>query len=408
MATRTGPTPRPEATIDETRTAAALTRCTRDPATFLEHTWGRRAAVFAGADDRGFSDLLRLDDVDRILSTTSLRTPSFRLIKAGEPIHESAYTRSGRTGSKPVSGMADPARIFALFSDGATIVLQGLHRFWEPVGRFNRALELELGHACQVNAYITPPAAQGLALHQDPHDVFVLQAFGSKRWEVHGAPGETARSSLDVPMDVEVSPGDCIYMPEGTPHAAATQEALSGHLTVGVHVTTWREAVNDAVDRAADEAGLDERIPAGWTRDPGPFAERLGAKLAALRASLGDVDIEAVADARVERFLTTRPPSLRGALVDRAALDRLGDGTVLSRRPGSVCELRAREGHVVALLGDRSLTLPGWLEPAMRRVAATQTLAVGDLSGDVPDSSSRLVLCRRLVREGLLQIAPER
>jgi hypothetical protein len=93
-------------------------------------------------------------------------------------IAESEYTRSGTTGSRPVSGMVDPARVFELFRQGATIVLQGLHRYWEPVTELLRGLELELGHRCQVNAYVTPPGAQGLALHEDPHDVFVLQAFG--------------------------------------------------------------------------------------------------------------------------------------------------------------------------------------------------------------------------------------
>ena len=117
-----------------------LRRCTGDPETFLTATWGVRADVHPAADPRGFQDLLTLDDVDRILTTTSPRTPSFRLVKAGEQIPESAYTRSGRTGSKPVSGMADPARITELFDDGATIVLQGLHRNWEPVAAFCRAL----------------------------------------------------------------------------------------------------------------------------------------------------------------------------------------------------------------------------------------------------------------------------
>ena len=170
-----------------------LRRCTGDTQVFLDGTWGARAAVHPAAEPEGFQDLLTLDDVDRILTTTSLRTPSFRLVKAGEQIPESSYTRSGRTGSKPVTGMADPARIAELFDDGATIVLQGLHRNWEPVAAFTRALELQLGYPCQVNAYITPPGAQGLALHADPHDVFVLQAFGRKHWEVHAAPGERAR-----------------------------------------------------------------------------------------------------------------------------------------------------------------------------------------------------------------------
>ena len=381
-----------------------LRRCTGDPEAFLTDTWGVRADVHPAADPQGFQDLLTLDDVDRILTTTSPRTPSFRLVRAGEQIPESAYTRSGRTGSKPVSGMADPARITELFDGGATIVLQGLHRNQEPVAAFCRALELQLGHPCQVNAYITPPGTQGLALHADPHDVFVLQAFGRKHWEVHAAPGEPERE----PIEADVGPGDCIYMPTGTPHAATTGTVLSGHLTVGVHVTSWRDVLAEVWRSLEKNAAFDEPLPVGWTKDPSRSADLLRMHLGTLRASLHDVDADAVTDARVRRFLSTRAQLLRGVLVTSQTIQAIDDDTALVRRPGSVCELRADEEGLVALLGDRRLDMPGWLEPAMRSVASSDTLTVRDLAPVLADPASRVVLARRLVREGLLVADPVR
>ena len=171
-------------------------RCIDDVADFLDVDWGRRARVCAGPDRAGFDDLLTLDGVDRALTTTALRTPFFRLVRAGERIAPSAYTRSGRAGSRPVDGIVDPVAVASLFEQGATIVLQAMHRWSEPVARFCRELEVELGFPCQVNAYVTPAGAQGLDLHHDPHDVFVLQAFGRKRWEVHAAPGEAAAAAV--------------------------------------------------------------------------------------------------------------------------------------------------------------------------------------------------------------------
>jgi hypothetical protein len=355
--------------------------------------------VHAGADAVGYADLLTFDDVDRLLSTTSLRTPSFRLVRSDRTIAEADYTRSGTTGSRPVSGMADPARVFELFRQGATIVLQGLHRYWEPVTELTRGLELELGHPCQVNAYITPPGAQGLALHEDPHDVFVLQAFGRKHWEVHAAPGEPDRE----PIEATLVPGDCLYLPTGTPHAASTQDTLSGHLTVGVHVTRWRDVVADAWRRLERDPSLDEPVPAGWLGDPDGVGDELAGRLRALGSALAGMDAYEVAGSRAERFLSTRSPLLRGALVDQLAAAALDDATELRRRPGSVCELRRREDRLMVLLGDRRLDMPGWLEPAMRRIAEADALRVGDLAPDLPDAEARTVLCRRLVREGLLR-----
>ena len=377
---------------------SALARVTGDPSGFLAETWSQRAAVFPDADGGGFADLLSLDDVDRLLTTTSPRTPTFRLVKAGAQIPESSYTRSGRTGSKPVSGMGDPARIFALFDDGATIVLQGVHRYHEPVARFCRALELELGHPCQANAYITPAGAQGLALHADPHDVFVLQAFGRKQWEVHGAPAETERD----PLEATVDPGDAIYMPKGTPHAASAQATVSGHLTIGVHVTTWREVLDGAWREVERDPEFDEPVAAGWHRDLDAFADELRDRLAAASSGLAAVDAEALADRRERRFLSSRAQLMRGALRAQLELDAIDDGTLLRRRDGAVCEIRPNDDRLEILLGDRSLEMPRWLEPALRHIAASDRVRPRDLVPEISDPASRLVLMRRLVREGLL------
>jgi len=113
-----------------------------------------------------------------------------------------------------------------------------------------------------------------------------------------------------------------------------------------------------------------------------------------------------IIDARFERFLSTRPPLIRGALVDQGALDGIVDGSRLARRGGSICVIRVRGDRLIVLLGDRRLEMPAWLEPAMRRVAATPSFVVGDLADVLPDPAARAVLARRLVREGLLRPLP--
>ncbi len=389
-----------------------LERCTGDPESFLANDWGKRAAVRRGGPPTatsapataalaGFEDLLSLDDVDRFLTTAALRTPFFRLVKAGAQIPESAYTRSGRTGSREVTGIANPARVAALFEEGATIVLQGLHRWSDPVARFCRDLELELGHPCQVNAYITPPGAQGLDLHEDAHDVFVLQAFGRKRWEVHAASAEAERD----PLDVEVTSGDTIYMPAGTPHAARAQDVLSGHLTVGIHVTPWREVLTGVVGRVT--ADMDDPVAAGWTEDVEGLADELRRRLAALASALGEVDVRREAGERRERFLSNRAQLARGTIAERAAPIVVDDDTVVARRPGAVCEIAPRGDRLVVLLGDRRLEMPAWVERAMTLLADLDEdgeLVVGALEAGLPDEASRAVLVHRLVREGLLTI----
>ncbi len=57
--------------------------------------------------------------------------------------------------------------------------------------------------------------------------------------------------------------------------------------------------------------------------------------------------------------------------------------------------------RVEVLLGDRSLTVPAWIRPALDEVRSRVELSPADLP---LDERSRLILCRRLVREGLLEV----
>jgi lysine-specific demethylase/histidyl-hydroxylase NO66 len=130
-------------------------------------------------------------------------------------------------------------------------------------------------------------------------------------------------------------------------------------------------------------------------------AERLGE----VRRRLDKLDPGAIATAAADRFWSSRPPLLSGQLQQLLALEEIGENTVVRRRPGAVCRLRQREERLEVLLGDRMLHMPVRLAPAMRVIVASERLAVGDLAEQL-DPPSRLVLVRRLVREGLLESVP--
>ena len=333
-----------------------------------------------------------MEDADHLLTATAIRTPSVRLAKDGSVLAESSYTRSATLAGKPLTGLVDPRKALALFDEGATIVFQGLHRYWPPLTRLVAELELELGHPCQANAYLTPPGSQGFAVHSDSHDVFVFQTAGAKQWEVHTADGVE---------DLTLVPGLSVYLPTGTPHAARAQETVSLHVTLGINQLTWRGLTRRSVTALLDDVP-DDHLPAGYLDDPAALADGLADRLAALADRMRGIDARAAVDDEVRRFLTGRTPRLAGGLLDATRLSDLDDTTQLRRRPGHPCVLLRRGDRLEVLLGDRSLDVPGWLEPALNEIRRRPELRPADLAGHL-DEQSRLVLCRRLIREGLLE-----
>jgi bifunctional lysine-specific demethylase and histidyl-hydroxylase NO66 len=397
-----------------TSSLPAIERCAGDPAAFVRDHWAKAPLLRRGAGAGGFDDLLSLDDVDRVLATTAPRVPAFRMVKDGRPLPPSAYTKSGRVGSRPLDDLADPGKVFDQFAGGATIVLQSLHRSWAPLTAFCRSLELFFTHPVQVNAYLTPPSSRGLGVHHDTHDVFVLQVHGRKLWQVWDAavpfplahqkklpPG--AESPGEAPLvEAELAPGDCLYVPRGFRHAARTAETASLHLTVGMLTYNWNELLRQVVELATEEAWFREGLPVGFADEPEALTASLAERVAELRRFLDKVDLSRVADRAARRFWANRPPSLDGQLRLLLDLDELDDSTVLRRRPGATARLRVRGDRLELLLGDRTLTMPAGLEPAVRRLVDADRCAPADLAG-LLDEPSRLVLARRLVREGLLQ-----
>ncbi len=389
--------------------ATALRQLVGDVPSFLTDAWGRRPLhVPAGDDRRGIRDLLTLDAVDEVVAASGLRAPSFRLVRAGTTLPTRAVTRRARVGGRPIDDLVDVDAVHREVGQGATLVLQGLHRSHRPVLDLCRDLETTLTHPVQANAYLTPPVAQGLNLHEDPHDVFAVQTYGTKRWVVH--PPDAVE-----PWDLQLAPGDVLYLPAGTRHAAQTIDEPSLHLTIGVRAVTWQQVVDRAVRRATTanpQAG--GPLPAGWADRPELHRDRLADELAALATALRDdrlVDDTLTAEAR--RFWEDRPVDRRGGLRDLLEADAIGDRTPLRRRQAATAELHATtagddsrdtdDGQIVLRLVDRDLRLPAAVDPAMRRILDGEVTRPADLA-DVMDERSRLVLCRRLVREGFLSV----
>ena len=349
--------------------------------------------------------LLSVEDVDHIVSSMALRAPAFRVIKGGATLDAATYTRTARIGSKTVTDLIDVGRVYAHFADGATIVLQGLHRYWPPVTELCRSLEEELTQPVQANAYITPPVAQGLNVHADPHDVFAIQTHGRKQWvlfEGDQDPGPDGAAGTPT-LDAQLWPGNSLYVPKGVHHAARTVDSSSIHLTLGVKSLTWREVLSGVLEQAAADESLDDPLPAGFAANPEALAEQAAARLAGVAQRVAATDPANAVKRAAHRFWTGRVPMLTGQLQQLLAAGDVYDRTVVRRRPYSVGEV-ARIGEVVqVVLGDRTLRMPAVAEPALREVLGRDQFAVADLAEHL-DEAGRITLVRRLVREGLLMV----
>jgi bifunctional lysine-specific demethylase and histidyl-hydroxylase NO66 len=409
-----------DATVAEAA-GPALRRCISiDRPTFAAEHWSRTPLLTGHAAlGRDFTDLLDPDAVDELLSRRGLRTPFLRMAKDGSVLPAGRFTRGGGAGAGAADQVADDL-VLAEVGDGATLVLQGLHRTWPPLVEFAADLAAELGHPVQINAYITPPENRGFAPHYDVHDVFVLQVSGRKQWRIHepvvldplpDQPWDQHRAAVaaravERPMiDAVLEPGDALYLPRGYLHAADALGETSIHLTVGVHPVTRQRLVTELVARARDDPALRTSLPMGVDLgDPHVLAPHLAATVAALAAQLasatGPAAVAAVAQAVADELTAQTRPVPLGPLAQLAAAAALEPDTPLRMRRGLRCGTERRDAGLRLRLLGRTLDLPAAAENAVKAVLAGQVLTPASLPGLPADE--QLELARRLLRAGVL------
>ena len=383
-----------------------------DPGTFGAEHWDSEPLLTRARDlPLPFDDLFSQAAVDELVATRGLRTPFLRMAKEGSTLPDRVFTRGGGTGA----GIADQASddmVLQQFADGATLVLQGLHRTWEPVVEFAQQLAADLGHPTQVNAYVTPPQNTGFSDHYDVHDVFVLQISGAKRWRirrpVHDRPlrsqpwtdrrVDVEESARDVPMlETTLEAGDCLYLPRGYLHSATAQGGVSTHLTIGVHSWTRHhladEMLRAALARAAQDPAVRASLPLGTAlADPTARAADVELVRHALVRALSELDAGDLSTALSATARGSQRAAPLAPLAQHALAHDLQDQTPLRLRPHLAADLTSHDGY--AVLTSRAGTLR--VEPAdLSRIGSfleEGAATAGDLGVD---------LARRLVLAGV-------
>lgn len=399
----------------------ALRRCASvPPDEFASDYWDRQPLLSRSADlPGGFDDLLTLADVDELLSRRGLRTPFIRLANEGRILDSNRYTGPGGIGAKVRDQVLDE-RVLTAFADGATIVLQGLHRLWPPLIDFTARLVADLGHPVQINAYITPPQSQGFADHYDTHDVFVIAVAGRKRWRIR--PPIIERPAADDPwtdhadevraaaaqppiIDTVLEPGDVLYLPRGYLHAATAEGGVCAHLTVGIHPITRRSIAELLLADIDREPTLRTALPLRAIDDDTATAAMVGDVSDVLRRRIDELasapDTAAVARALV-RSLTTdaRPEPLHPIAQSVAAAQLAADDVIRLRRGLRLFVDKSASGELTLEAGVARVPVASDAGPAIANLASGAPHRVDDLPGLSADES--IALAVTLLRAGVV------
>lgn len=381
-----------------------------DPSAFKSKYLERRHLVIRRKNPHYYDGLFSISDADKLLSSSVIRSPEFRILHQGKDLPIKNLEAGWMRGN--------PGLLEALYNEyqhGSTIVLQFLHDRWEPLRLLCRSLGSELSTPLQVNAYLTPASEQGLNTHYDTHDVFVLQTEGTKHWRIYEGsmrlplkeqPYDSATMKPgDLLEEVDLEPGDLIYMPRGCLHDATSCDSTSLHLTIGINSITWSDLLLRAVGSCiARDSRFRESLPFGFANSA-KLQKQAAKRLTELLAAVNDMTEPAplILDA-AEAVMLGNQPVLSRHLVDLEGVNEVGLQTLLRRRPEASFQLKATEESVVLAFFGKQVHFPGHVGPDLEFIAESNEFMAADLPG-VLDDPGRLVLVQSLVKEGFLTIS---
>jgi ribosomal protein L16 Arg81 hydroxylase len=381
---------------------------------FFVDYWETSYLHLQRGDSRVFQHLFSLDDLDKWLASARNEESNSVLVTSPEG------AESGAKSYRPREITID--KLYEAFSKGHSIVLNQLESSWPPLFPLVKGLGSLFCGDIGVNLYLTPRGSRAFPVHTDGHDVFVLQVHGEKVWRLHELrdltmmhlqyvkelvyPPSWTKTRTETPLLAELvlKAGDILYIPRGMPHCAVARDETSLHLTLSVVPLYWMDFVKAAVEQAYFRVpALRKALPADFlgNRDQHEAMRRQFRDLVqALSDNLFfDDTLEVITRNRV--FNQGYPPD--GHFSHLARLSDLSTESFLARREGILCAVESEGDFSCIRFGLRSVRGPVRLRQAFEFIRDHPGFKVSKIPG--LDDQSRLVITRRLIREGLLRFS---
>lgn len=231
----------------------------------------------------------------------------------------------------------------------------------------------------------------GVGPHVDSYDVFLLQAYGRRRWRisrqrdlrcVEGAPLQIL-AHFRPTRELVLEPGDMLYLPPGVAHeGTALGECIT--YSIGFRAPTHQELLEpflaDVAAHAVVRGRYGDRGQAA-TRHPGALPVRMVRQLHAALAA------QRPGPADTARFLLSYLSEPKAHVIFERP-SRFLHGTAFAtqaRRHGIALDRRTRflyRGRSIGINGE-SATLPVSTQRPLQRLADRRSLPASELSDEV-------------------------
>jgi len=270
---------------------------------FVAEYEGKKPLHLKGVADK-FAEVMTWSRLDELLSQATIWShQSLMLVLDRETIPAAKYCvpAAGRDGGQVLR--PDPAKVQHFLGQGATLVANDIDHLSGGLTAFSKAMEQAFGGKVQGNLYCSSKRRQGFAAHFDTHDVYAVHVEGTKTWHIYEGRAtdpiahpmfktlgrehhEKAKGKLL--MDVQMEPGDLLYLPRGQYHDALADEGGAVHIAFGVTYPIGMDVMSYLFEKVIGRDAFRANLPRPNIQDRDSLDERLASLAEDLQSVLAD------------------------------------------------------------------------------------------------------------------------
>lgn len=180
------------------------------------------------------TDILNIDEIERTINFNRIVINNLSMSRDEEPIEKSNYSDGV---------FVNPELVGKEFEKGASIIIRAAHKFFPAVSEIINSVQNVWKCECQGNLYISREGVNATYPHFDPHELYIFQLYGVKKWDIfeglyeapeHDDGFDKSRHGVgELQKCIELSEGDVLFLPRGRIHRPIAVTP-SIHLAVGI------------------------------------------------------------------------------------------------------------------------------------------------------------------------------
>ena len=180
----------------------------------------------------------------------------------------------------------DYGRMREQLRQGATLAMNFIERLTPALRGLDTSMEMVLQAPVNMTAFVSWQGAQGYMSHFDTTNVFVLHIAGKKKWNIYKGRQLNAghvqgarfgdfsvehhqQAKGEVLAELEMNPGDMLYIPHGLYHDAVAVDGCSLHLSMAVRHMLVQDFLQQLVDDLPQQPFFREHAPPPDARKAG-------------------------------------------------------------------------------------------------------------------------------------------